>query len=101
MFSMILQVILVLALFIPVRWLTYQITEVWGLPVWLDYRPWSCNLCLTFWSLMAVYLTVGLVFKAYVTLGTGVLLTVLNAVAMYVDQKNKTITLDEYDKLTG
>lgn len=91
MFSMILQVILVLALFIPVKWLTYNITEKWGLPEWLDYKPFSCYLCLTFWSLMAVYLTVGLVFKAYVTLGAGVLLTVLNAVAMYIDQKNKTI----------
>lgn len=93
MFSMILQVILVLALFIPVKWLTYNITEKWGLPEWLDYKPFSCYLCLTFWSLMAVYLTVGLVFKAYVTLGAGVLLTVLNTVAMYIDQKNKTIKI--------
>lgn len=93
MFNTILQVILVLALFIPVKWLTYNITEKWGLPEWLDYKPFSCYLCLTFWSLMAVYLTVGLVFKAYVTLGAGLLLTVLNAVAMYVDQKNKTIKI--------
>ena len=93
MFSMILQAILVLALFIPVKWLTYNITEKWGLPEWLDYKPFSCYLCLTFWSLTAVYLTVGLVFKAYVTLGAGLLLTVLNAVAMYVDQKNKTIKI--------
>lgn len=93
MFNMILQVILVLALFIPVKWLTYNITEKWGLPEWLDYKPFSCYLCLTFWSLMAVYLTVGLVFKAYVTLGAGVLLTVLNAVAMYIDQRNKTIKI--------
>lgn len=91
MFSMILQVILVLALFLPVKWLTYNITEKWGLPEWLDYKPFSCYLCLTFWSLMAVYLTVGLVFQAYVTLGAGLLLTVLNAVAMYIDQKNRTI----------
>lgn len=101
MFNTILQVILVLALFIPVRWLTYQITEVWGLPVWLNYRPWSCNLCLTFWSLLAVYLTVGFAFQLWITMGAGLALTVLNAVAMYVNQKNKTITLDEYDKLAS
>lgn len=93
MFNTILQVILVLALFIPVKWLTYNITEKWGLPEWLDYKPFSCYLCLTFWSLTVVYLTVGLVFKAYVTLGAGLLLTVLNAVAMYIDQKNKTIKI--------
>lgn len=93
MFNTILQVILVLALFIPVRWLTYQITEVWGLPVWLNYRPWSCNLCLTFWSLLAVYLTVGFAFQLWITMGAGLALTVLNAVAMYVNQKNKTIKI--------
>lgn len=91
MFNTVLQVLLVLTLFIPVRWLTYQITEVWGLPVWLNYRPWSCNLCLTFWSLLAVYLTVGFAFQLWITMGAGLALTVLNAIAMYVDQKNRTI----------
>ena len=93
MFNTILQVLLVLTMFIPVRWLTYQITEVWGLPVWLNYRPWSCNLCLTFWSLLAVYLTVGFAFQLWITMGAGLALTVLNAIAMWINQKNKTIKI--------
>lgn len=93
MFIQILQVILILAIFLPVKWLTYQITDVWGLPVWLNYKPFSCYLCLTFWSLLAVYLTVGLVFQIYTTLIGGIVLAVLNAVAMYVDQRNKTIKI--------
>lgn len=101
MFIQILQVILILVVFLPVKWLTYQITDVWGLPEWLDYKPWSCYLCLTFWSLLAVYIAVGLIFQAYITLIGGIVLAILNAIAMWYDQRNRTITLDEYDKLTG
>lgn len=84
---------LVLALFIPVRWLTYNITEKWGLPVWLNYKPFNCNLCLTFWSLLAVYLTAGFAFNTPVTMTVGILLAVLNAVAMWYNQKNNTIKI--------
>lgn len=93
MFIQVLQVILILAIFLPVKWLTYQITDVWGLPAWLSYKPFSCYLCLTFWSLLAVYLTVGLIFQAYITMIGGIILTVLNAIAMWYDQKNKTIKI--------
>ena len=88
-----LQVILILALFIPVKYLTWNITEKWGVPAWIDYKPFSCYLCLTFWSLLAVYLTIGLIFQLWITLGGGIALTILNAVAMYIDQRNKTIKI--------
>lgn len=93
MFIQILQVILILAIFLPVRWVCWKITEEWGVPEMIDYRPWNCKLCLTFWSLLATYLAVGLIFQIYITLIGGIVLTVLNAVAMYVDQKNKTIKI--------
>ena len=93
MFTTILQAILVLALFLPVRYLAWKITEVWGLPQWLQYKPWVCNTCLTFWSLMAVYLTVGFAFQAWITMGGGIALAILNAIAMYVHQKNNTIKI--------
>ena len=85
--------LLVLALFIPVRWLTYRITEVWGLPEWLDYKPWNCNLCCTFWSLLAIYLTVGIALNLWITMGAGLTLTVLNAIAMWYHQKTHTIKI--------
>lgn len=93
MFIEILQVILILGIFLPVKWLTYQITDVWGLPEWINYKPWNCWLCLTLWSLIAVYLTVGLVFQGYITMYGGITLAILNAIAMYIDQRNKTIKL--------
>lgn len=90
-----LQIILVGALFLPVKMLTYKITDEWGLPKWLDYKPFNCYLCLTFWTLLAVYLTIGLIFNLKITLFVGIIIAVLNAIAMYIDQKNKTIKIDE------
>ena len=93
MILQLLQVILILGIFLPVRYLAYYITEVKGLPVWLDYKPFNCRLCLTFWSLIAAYLTVGLILGFEITLFGGILLTILNAIAMWINQKNKTIKL--------
>ena len=93
MFIQILQVILILAMFILIRWFAWKVTEVWGLPEWLQYKPWNCKLCLTFWSLIVSYLTVGLIFHLPITLYGGIELAILNALAMWIDQKNKTIII--------
>ena len=60
MFIQILQLILVIALFIPIKWICYKITEEWGLPTFLNYMPYSCFKCLSFWSLMAIYISIGI-----------------------------------------
>lgn len=93
MFIQILQLVLVLALFFPIKWLCWKITEVWGLPTFLDYMPWVCRKCLSFWSLISIYIAIGLVFQLYITLGVGVLLTILDTIAVIVDQKKKTIKI--------
>ena len=99
MFINIIQVLLILAIFFPIKWLGYKITEEWGLPKWLDYKPWSCNLCLSFWSLLATYLSIGLIFNLFITLIGGIALTIMNALAMWIDQKSKTISIEDYDKI--
>lgn len=93
MFIQILQVILILAMFILIRWFAWKVTEVWGVPEWLQYKPWNCKLCLTFWSLVVSYLTVGLIFNLPITLYGGIALAILNALAMWIDQENKTIKI--------
>lgn len=82
--------------------MTYQVTDVWGLPEWLNYKPWNCYLCLTFWTLLFIYLSVGLIFNLKITLFGGILLTVMNALAMWIDQKHKTIKIeDPYEDING
>lgn len=93
MFIQILQLILILAMFIIIRWFAWKVTEVWGLPEWLQYKPWNCKICLTFWSLLATYLSIGLIFNLYITLIGGIVLAIMNALAMWIDQKNKTVKI--------
>ena len=93
MFIEMLQVILIFVLFIPIRYLAWKVTEEWGLPEWLQYKPWNCKLCFTFWSLLATYLSIGLIFNLYITLIGGIALAIMNALAMWIDQKNKTVKI--------
>ena len=89
------QLLAMLIIFIATKYMTYNITEVWGLPKWLQYKPFVCNTCLTFWSLVAIYTT--LLIMGYTWLGiSGLIMAVLNAIAMYIDQKQKTESINNY-----
>lgn len=96
---MIYQFILIPVIFIIIKYISYKWTNGGCIPKWLDYAPYSCELCLTFWLLMFAYISVGLSFEIYITLIGGVILAILNAIAMYINQKNKTISIEEYDEL--
>jgi hypothetical protein len=80
-------------IFFTVSYAAYWITEVKGLPQWLQYKPWICRLCLTFWSLVFIYSAIWLSFSCLIIGITGNMLAVMNALAMYIDQKNKTIKI--------
>ena len=87
----ILQIILIFTIFIIDRYVVDKWVNQKNYPKWLDYKPFNCELCATFWSLLAIYLTCGLVFGLWWTMIGGMILAILNAIAMYIDQKNKTI----------
>lgn len=89
------QLLAMLVIFLITKYLTYNITEVWGLPKWLQYKPFICDTCLTFWSLVAIYTT--LLIIGYQWLGiSGLIMAVLNAIAMYINQKKNTIDVNTY-----
>lgn len=91
------QVLLILLLFFPLKWTAWKMTEEWGMPEWLQFKPWNCNLCLTFWTLLFTYVAVGILFSLWITLMGGVSLTIMNALAMWIDQRNKTVKIEDYD----
>lgn len=91
--NIILQILLILVIFLPIKYIAYYITEVKGLPQWLDFKPWNCKLCLTFWLLIASYLTIWLAFACLYTAIGGIILAILNALAMWIDQRNKTVKI--------
>lgn len=87
------EIITVFVIFFVVSYAAYYITEVKGLPQWLQYKPWECRLCLTFWTLITIYTTIWLSFHClYIGIG-GIILAILNAIAMWIDQRNKTIKI--------
>ena len=95
----ILQIILIFTIFILDRFVVDKWVNQKNYPKWLDYRPWNCEVCATFWSLLAIYLSVGLVFQWWWTMIGGMILSLLNAIAMKVDQKNKTIKIEDYENI--
>jgi hypothetical protein len=82
---------LVFVIFFIVNYVCYWLTEVRGMPEWLDYKPWVCRLCLTFWSLVFIYSAIWLSFACLYIGIIGDLLASMNALAMWIDQRNRTI----------
>jgi hypothetical protein len=66
-------------------------------PDWLNYKPFNCKICLTFWTLIVIYVTIGLTLNLNLFLWGGIIFAAANALAMKIDEKNKTISIDEYD----
>jgi len=87
------QFILTGIIFFGVGYFSWWFTEKDNVPEFLEYKPFECRLCLTFWLLVAIYLVLGVSFKLWVVLISGIILAILNAIAMYINQKNKTIKI--------
>lgn len=95
---MLFQFLLVGIIFSIVGYFTWWFTEdkdIGHIPEFLDYKPFQCRMCLTFWLLVAIYVAFGISFKLWVFLIFGVILAILNAIAMYVHQKQNTININD------
>ena len=99
MINTLLQLILVVTLFGLIKYLVYKWVNQPNYPEWLAYPPFNCLVCASFWTLLAVYAAIGIVFHFWWTMGAGILLAILNAIAMKVDEKNKTISVEEWQKM--
>lgn len=90
------QFIGVFIIFLISNWFTWWFTEKDNVPAFLDYQPFKCRLCLTFWLLVGIYIAIGISFKLWIVVIAGVILAILNAIAMYVHQKNNTIKIEDF-----
>ena len=91
------QFLIVGLIFFITGYFSWWVTEKNKVPSFLDYQPFKCNKCLEFWLLVGLYITLGISFSLWVVLIAGIVLAILNAIAMWVNEKNKTISVDEYD----
>jgi len=87
------DIITVFIIFFVVNYSAYYMTEVKTMPQWLQYKPWICRLCLTFWSLITIYSTIWASFNCLIIGTVGITLAIMNALAMWIDQKSKTIKI--------
>lgn len=89
--------IIILAIFISVKWGIYKLIEMNYIPIWLNYKPYICEMCFGFWSLTSIFLA--LVFIVHPLFVVGNVLTILDTVAHYIHIKNNTINSDDYGKM--
>lgn len=94
--EILIQFIAVFIIFLVVSYFTWWFTEKDNVPEFLEYKPFQCRLCLTFWLLVGIYIAIGISFKLWVVLIAGLILAILNAIAMWVNQKNRTIKISDF-----
>ena len=93
--EIIIEILLIPVLFLLITGVCYYLTEYNKIPVWLRYEPFICYKCLSTWSLVGI----GIMLMLLNLLITGIALIVLgilNGVAKYIDEKNNTVSIEEY-----
>ena len=87
MIDIMVQYISIFITFFMVNWAVWFIVDRkdW-VPGCLRYRPFTCRICATFWTLLAAA-------GWYIAAGGTAAMAVLNAIAMKIHQKQNTITL--------
>ena len=93
-----LQIFLVLIIFFSIKLSTWKLTEEIGLPQFLRYEPYVCNRCLTFWTLIGIFLVCGIICHLWITMSVGLALTILDTIAKTIDQRKNTISIEEIDE---
>lgn len=93
----IILLIVIIYIFLLVKWGVYKLIDGGHIPEWLNYKPYICEMCLGFWSLSSIYLALALIFNYLFFLGN--ILTILDTIAQYVHIKNNTIKSEDYGKL--
>lgn len=89
----IMQTVLVLVIFITIKYGAWKVTEEDRIPMFLHYMPYICYKCLSFWSLMALFVACGLLCHLWITMAVGGILTILDTIAYMIHEKNNTIII--------
>lgn len=93
MIDTMIQYISIFITFFMVNWAVwYTIEKKDRVPGCLRYRPFTCRICCTFWTLLAAaggFAAAGW----YIAAGGTAAMAVLNAIAMKIHQKKNTVTL--------
>ena len=93
MIDIMVQYISIFITFFMVNWAVwFTIEKKDWIPGCLRYRPFTCRICATFWTLLAAaggFAAAGW----YIAAGGTAVMAALNAIAMKIHQKKNTVTL--------
>lgn len=90
------QTILVLVIFISVKYAIWKVTEDGDrVPEFLHYMPYICYRCASFWLLMALFIACGLLCHLWITMAVGTILTALDTIAYSIHIKTHTVKVEE------
>lgn len=73
----------------------YVIEKKEWIPEWLNYKPFNCVQCCSFWTnlILSSTATYFIHFDFYLW----ILITLLDAVAYLIDRKQNTVSIDDFD----
>lgn len=88
---MLFQVILTIILFFTIKFIAYRATNK-VIPTFIAYQPYSCYKCLGFWMNIFTFITLFILSNCtyWYTLIVGITITVLDAIALHIDENNTT-----------
>lgn len=86
-------IILQLIIFYLIKYFIYQLTDVKGLPSFLNYKPYNCYKCFSFW----LNISISILFTIYVNIiGLfGIGLTILDTIAFIIYEKNNFYSIKD------
>lgn len=90
---MIFEIILTFIIFFVTKSIVFYLTDIKGLPDWLNYKPYNCYKCMSFWALITIYSTSFVLsnYHYWYVLITGLSITILDAIAKCQDEKKGVI----------
>ena len=84
----IISAILAIVTLALIKYAAYRITMK-EYPVFLNYMPYTCEKCLTWWTALVAFLTLSFQFQAWVYMVIGIVLSSLDAYAKHKDEKEQ------------
>lgn len=90
MVKILITILLTIILFFAVKWLAFLIIKNVELPAYIDYKPYNCSSCLSFWLNLFTSVTITLLITKLSIVY--IIITLLDGIAMLLD-KRKFINL--------
>ena len=87
----------ILIIFFLIICVIFQFTDKKGLPEFINYKPFNCYKCANFWILNFIYGVAIWVTGSWIFL-VGNALTILDAIARHIHEKNNTIKIEDIEQ---